>query len=260
MSSSKDELAKGASKKSRLDGDIMASEKLEALERLSDRLSHKINNLLTSVLNYNFILKSSATDKKAIAMHEKIDEGIKKTKDILQGIVDSSRHAPEPFEEFDFEDEVNGIARSFSLADEKSGISMETRFEGRSSVCLPRRCLHIVISNILQNAIEAQATDIGMNTRITDAEISVEIRDNGTGITKEDLQKVFEPMFSTKHGKRGLGLYTTYNIIKSHGGSVSCSSSLGKGTRFHVTIPLNRKDLDDWKATPGRKKPGDGLS
>lgn len=256
MSSSKGELTKGASEKSRSDGDIMASEKLEALERLSDRLSHKINNLLTSVLNYNFILKSSATDKKAIAMHEKIEEGIRKTKDILQGIVDSSRHAPEQFEEFDFEEEMKGIVRPFSLADEKSGISMETRFYGRASVRLPRRCVQIVISNILQNAIEAGATDIRMNSRINDAEMSIEIQDNGSGIMKEDLPKVFEPMFSTKHGKKGLGLYTSYNIIKSHGGSISCTSKEGKGTRFRIAIPLDRKGPNDATAESGKKDAG----
>jgi signal transduction histidine kinase len=258
MHSNKDRPVKRVSENVRTDEEIIMSEKLEALERLSDRLSHKINNLLTSVLNYSFILKSSATDRKAIAMHEKIEDGIKKTKDILQGIVDSSRHAPEAFEEFDFENEMKAIARSFSLTGGKSGVTMDTRFQGRPSVRCSRRCLHIVMSNILQNAVEAEATGIKVNSRITDTDISIEIIDNGTGIRREDLPRVFEPMFTTKHEKRGLGLYMTYNIIKSHGGSISCSSRPGKDTRFHVTIPVDGSGSRNTQTESRRKKPDKG--
>jgi two-component system NtrC family sensor kinase len=72
--------------------------------------------------------------------------------------------------------------------------------------------------------------------------IAVSVKDTGIGIPKEDLDKVFEPFFSTKPvGKgTGLGLSLCYGIIETHGGRLEISSQPGKGTEIRVILPLSR--------------------
>jgi signal transduction histidine kinase len=70
--------------------------------------------------------------------------------------------------------------------------------------------------------------------------VAVEIADNGKGIPPEIMSKIFDPFFTTKAvGKgTGLGLSISYKIIEQHGGSINVDSTMGKGTRFTIVLPL----------------------
>ncbi len=221
--------------------DIVEFEKINALIRLSEKLSHKINNLLTAVLNYTFILKSSSTDKKALSMHEKIEDGVRKAKDILQGLVDSSHHASGPIEHVDMEKELNNAVKTFFLLNKKSAAKINVKFRGPSDIRTNRRGLDIVLSSILQNSVEAGANEISIKGWSSDDGVSIAVSDNGEGIKKENLPLIFEPLFTTKSGRPGLGLYAAFNIISAIGGSISCTSRPGKETRFLITLPRSGK-------------------
>jgi signal transduction histidine kinase len=69
--------------------------------------------------------------------------------------------------------------------------------------------------------------------------VEIEISDTGTGITKEDLSKVFDPFFSTKEAGKGvgLGLSIVYGIVNEHRGSIDVKSTMGKGTTFTIKLP-----------------------
>jgi signal transduction histidine kinase len=67
--------------------------------------------------------------------------------------------------------------------------------------------------------------------------VRVSIVDNGIGIPKEHLSRIFDPYFSTKQGGSGLGLATTYSIVKNHGGFLTVGSQLGSGTTIHINLP-----------------------
>jgi signal transduction histidine kinase len=70
--------------------------------------------------------------------------------------------------------------------------------------------------------------------------VIVSIADDGCGIKKEDLDHIFEPFFSTrvKQGGTGLGLSITYGLVQDLGGGIEVSSEVGKGTTFHITLPV----------------------
>ena len=73
-----------------------------------------------------------------------------------------------------------------------------------------------------------------------DTRWALSFEDNGRGIPEEHLEKIFEPFFTTKrgHGGTGLGLHIVFNIVKTNlQGEISCESSVGKGTQFHLTFP-----------------------
>lgn len=109
--------------------------------------------------------------------------------------------------------------------------------------CSPSQ-LNQVFLNLINNAAQAIETGTGeltLTTRVEDAQhVAVDIADNGKGIPPEIMSKIFDPFFTTKAvGKgTGLGLSISYKIIEQHGGKISVDSTVGKGTRFTIVLPL----------------------
>ena len=101
--------------------------------------------------------------------------------------------------------------------------------------------IKIALINLIVNAIEAIPAKEGkliLRTSIKDNQCRIEIKDNGEGIPKENLERLFEPFFTSKSTGSGLGLTNTQNIILSHGGSIRVKSEVGKGTSFLITFNL----------------------
>jgi two-component system, sporulation sensor kinase E len=97
----------------------------------------------------------------------------------------------------------------------------------------------IALTNIVINAIEAMASGTGalkLVTRSTDEESSIEIHDNGIGMSKEDLQRMFEPYFSNKPGGMGIGLSATLEILRANNTRVNVRSEEGVGTCFILSF------------------------
>jgi two-component system NtrC family sensor kinase len=114
--------------------------------------------------------------------------------------------------------------------------------------CLPQQ-LNQVFMNLLQNAAQAMESegDIRVCTFNSDGSVFVEISDTGKGIAPEHLSKIFDPFFTTKPvGKgTGLGLSISYDIVKMHGGEISVTSEIGRGTTFRVRIPLETAEPEN---------------
>jgi two-component system nitrogen regulation sensor histidine kinase GlnL len=102
-----------------------------------------------------------------------------------------------------------------------------------------------VFLNIIKNGIESM-DGMGIISIITRVDyqvgkrkmVSIEIRDNGTGIKKEDIDKLFTPFFTTKPKGTGLGLTISHKIISEHKGSIRVESKFGEGTKFSINLPL----------------------
>ena len=109
--------------------------------------------------------------------------------------------------------------------------------------------LRQVFINLLTNAIHSIGTDGRITTRIEEEkkEVKITLQDTGTGIPKENLNKIFEPFFSTKPTGEGtgLGLFVTRGIIEKLGGSIEVESLLGEGATFTIRLPVYRKIKED---------------
>jgi signal transduction histidine kinase len=99
--------------------------------------------------------------------------------------------------------------------------------------------MEIVFSNLILNSIQAIEAKgkIMIQASEVDDSVMIDVIDNGRGISKEDLPKIFEPLFTTKQNGTGLGLASCKSIIENHGGTIECSSIVGKGTVFTVSLP-----------------------
>lgn len=112
-----------------------------------------------------------------------------------------------------------------------------------SSICpiqVDREKMKIAFLNIIVNAIEAmdRKGTLTITTKAVEKKCIVEIKDNGKGMKKSEVDRLFEPYFTTKEKGNGLGLANSQNIILAHEGSISAESELQKGTVFTITFPM----------------------
>lgn len=209
--------------------------KLDALDRLSTAIAHKVNNPLTYALNYLYILRSAVgEDQSAAPLYDKIGQGIKEAKDALQGLVDMSNPFHWAVRSLDLKELVPSVIAL--LTPRASSVQIRTGFEGRTTVQASAG-LPEVLDSLLTNAVEAGATVIEIGSREDEDRIVLLIRDNGSGIKKENLPKVFEPYFTTKPERAGLRLYASYHIVKFFGGVMICESTEGSGAEFKIFFP-----------------------
>jgi len=111
--------------------------------------------------------------------------------------------------------------------------------------CYPGR-LNQVFLNLLNNARQAIAGEgtITIKTSLSDSKVAIRFTDSGSGISKENVERIFDPGFTTK-GVRvgtGLGLSICYQIIEDHRGKIEVESEVGKGTTFTILLPLNLEE------------------
>jgi len=154
----------------------------------------------------------------------------------------------EVFEPVDIHDIISVIV----FLESKSRDGKRVKFVENFDITLPpvlgnKDSLKQVFLNIIKNSIQAipNRGSIEITTRwITDYKLKgekailVEIRDTGSGISKEILQKIYKPFYTTKKEGSGLGLFIAYQIIAKHGGAIFVESQLEKGTVFKVYLPI----------------------
>ncbi len=233
---------------------ILQSEKQASIGRLAAGVAHEINNPLTGVLSYTHMLlrrKDLADDIRSDL--EVIVDSTERVRKIVKGLLEFSRQTrltPEPTD-------VNNLIRStISLMENQAlvkGVSI--RFnpgENLPRVTLDRGQFQSVLLNMIINALDA--TEAGDSITVYTATglsasdsghkgVEITIADTGAGIPPENLDKLFDPFFSTKEvGKgTGLGLSVSLGIVERHGGTIRVQSEIGRGTRFFIWMPIQKE-------------------
>ncbi|NTW23184.1 MAG: 4Fe-4S binding protein [Lentimicrobium sp.] len=225
---------------------LKQSEKLAGLGQLSAGIAHELNNPLGVITMYSNILKDETTADNPIHQDlEMIVEQAERCKKIVGGLLNFARKNQVNFTDININNLVeHSVSSVITPANVK--ISLESQIKN-PEVHLDYDQMAQVFTNLLKNAIEAMPETGGnINVKSVDTaeEITVYIADNGTGIAKENMGKLFTPFFTTKTiGKgTGLGLPIIYGIVKMHKGSISVKSNADllkgpTGTTFTITIP-----------------------
>ena len=93
--------------------------------------------------------------------------------------------------------------------------------------------------NLMMNAVQATTAGghVTVSTRVRDGAPEIEVKDDGRGITPDDLAHIFKPFFTTRHSGTGLGLPISRDIVERHGGRIEVHSSVGRGSTFTVVLP-----------------------
>ena len=234
--------------------ELIQIEKIASLGKLSMSVAHEINNPLSGILIYTKLVYKQLLndewdiDKKAtILKHLKLIEvETKRCGDIVKGLLDFSRNDQDDFELCHLHDILHETYDLMSHPIAIAGSSFVKVFDaGFDEIyCAPNLIKQACIA-ILVNAYEAapENGEIVITTKNQDeGYINLEISDNGSGISPEDIPHIFEPFFSTKQNARGigLGLAIVHGIVQSHKGKVEVKSEPGKGTTISIILPVRK--------------------
>ena len=237
------------------------SGKMAAVGQLSSSVVHEINNPLTGVLNNAQLLKMMLAEKKDFRPEEirqildVIEDSALRCVRMSRSLLDFSRQAGSEFHPFSLNEAVEKVITIVGN-DMRHIISIEKRLQPD----LPRvlgdtQLIQQAVFDIINNAryaiekrFQKQGGLISIKTNYAQAKdlIELSISDNGIGIPKEDMDKLWTPFFTTKPAGEGtgLGLSIIYDIITKHRGSIEVESELGKGTTFKLSLPaLKGKSL-----------------
>ena len=144
---------------------------------------------------------------------------------------------------------ILGVVKTFTLKVERNGGKIVSNLKAKDSTILADE-MHItnVIFNLMDNAVKYKREDcqleLTVSTKNDSKYLYISIRDNGIGIKKENLKKIFEKFYRVSTGNRhdikgfGLGLAYVKKIITDHKGSVTAESDFGIGTKFTIKLPL----------------------
>ncbi len=232
---------------------IIRSEKMVSLGKMSASIAHEINNPLAAVLTYVKLImrlkekgKIQADEQSNISKYLNIMEAeLSKCGDIVKNLLSFSRQSAGEVKEHQVEEIIDRSLAIINHELELKGIRLRKEIEPDiPPVKCDIRHIQQAVLNLLINANEAMDSGGTITIRAENSSkkgfINILVEDTGCGIPKENLDKIFEPFFTTKDDGKGvgLGLSVAYAIIMRHGGSIDVQSTEGKGTRFIISLPI----------------------
>jgi len=231
-----------------LEQQMMHSEKLAALGRISAGIAHEIGNPLTSISSFIQILQGNEYDQFTNNTLDTVLFHINRIKDIVQQMSSYSRSYTIEKAPVDVNDTVKAALDLLGYEKGMKGCQLFVSYHpSKLTVLADEKWLVSVFVNLIINALDAMPNK-GRLTVKTYMEVLpggcrkavVEITDTGVGIPSEDIEKIFDPFFTTKQSGKGtgLGLAVSYNIIKDLKGDIKVGSQLGEGTTFTIRLPL----------------------
>jgi two-component system NtrC family sensor kinase len=236
--------------------EVAQGEKLASIGVLASGIAHELNNPLTGVLTFTSLMRKKAQDGSEDA--EDLDLVIRETKrcaSIIRRLLDFAREKVPVKGFFNLnqviQDTVHFVERPASLQQVEITTNLDP---GLPQVWGDADLLKQVVMNLLvnaQQAIEGRGTILVESRPYVAAEsaksgveplpmVEIAVTDTGCGIPQANLQRIFDPFFTSKEvGKgTGLGLSVSYGIVKAHGGKINVESVVGAGTTFRILLPI----------------------
>jgi two-component system sensor histidine kinase PilS (NtrC family) len=223
---------------------VARAERLASIGRLAAAIAHEIRNPLASISGSVEILRSlPGADAEARQLVDIAVREVDRLNALITDLLDYARPKTQERAPIDLAESVAEVAKSFQQ-ERREGITIETSLEKGVGVQGAPGPLRQVLWNLVRNAAEAMPR--GGRVRLVVAldrgeggapEAILTVADTGVGMSREALEHIFEPFFSTKSGGTGLGLATVARVVEEHGGSIDTQSELGQGTTFTVRFP-----------------------
>ncbi|MDE1175373.1 MAG: ATP-binding protein [Edaphobacter sp.] len=233
-----------------MEAQLTQSEKLSSIGLLAAGVAHEVNTPLAVISSYAQMLSKHMRDDERLApVLEKITQQTFRASEIVNGLLNFSRTSGSEFTSVD----LNELLRDTLVLLEHQFKTAQIRIQTNFDTVLPsihgnRGKLQQVLLNLLLNAKDAmfgmQDASLRIATFRSGGRVMVRIQDTGAGISREHLNKIYDPFFTTKtkpqeggHKGTGLGLAVSYGIMQEHAGKIYVESEVGVGTAFQLEFP-----------------------
>ncbi len=227
--------------------ELIQSKKLAAIGTLASGVAHELNNPLNNIYTTaQRLLKKTGEEcpsfiKKGL---EDIFGQTARVKQIVSDLLGFARGREPQSRELELNNIITSAYQQLGNSVNISNIKflLDSSPEGVLIFADPEQMEQVFI-NLFSNAIDAMSGngELGVKIEPEDDNVRITVSDTGKGMTGDNIEKIFEPFFSTKDKGTGLGLAIVYNIITKHNGSIKVESEIDKGTSFTITLPKGQK-------------------
>ena len=233
--------------------DLVRSERLATLGQLTATVSHELRNPLGAIRTAIYLIRGR-TENQNLGVEsalERADRSISRCDNIINELLDFTRSTPLAPEAADFDAWLLSVLSEQNLPE---SVTLDKQMGANGAeIAFDHERLRRVIINLFNNACEAMleaaengqvthALMLSVESRIEGDRLKVMFKDNGHGIPPDVLEKIWEPLYSTKSFGVGLGLPTVRQIMDQHDGGIDMASQEGQGTEVHIWLPVNRAD------------------
>ena len=234
--------------RARLRDHLHHADRLATIGLLSAGVAHELNEPLASILG--FAQLASKAPELRDSTREDVERVVKASlyaREIIRNLLVFSRQSPQRKVEARVE---SALEQAIALVEPRCAAASVTLSQELPEA-LPRiqadpAQLQQVFLNLLVNAVQSmpEGGELDVTARHRDELILVRVRDTGSGIKPEDLEQIFLPFFTTKDVGEGtgLGLSVVHGIVTAHGGSLSVTSEVGRGSCFEVALPCSQRE------------------
>ncbi len=239
---------------------LVQTERVAAWRELARRLAHELKNPL-------FPLQLTVENLVRARMQspEQFDEVFRESSRTLLAEISNLKAIIGRFSEFSkmphpqlqqvsVNELVRGVAQLFQAQLQAPGrepIDCKFEFDERlGPIAADPELLHRALSNLVLNAMDAmpKGGTLTLRTKPYDGKVIIEIADTGSGLTREECERIFTPYYTSKQHGTGLGLAIVQSVVSDHGGRISVQSEPGRGTTFMIELPSNPDTLQGTKS------------
>lgn len=262
-------IVKDVTEKSHMENKLLHSARLAAIGEMAAGVAHELNSPMTAIIGTAQLLRCEVADKSepALSLEEIANCGLR-CKRIIKNLLTFSRQDQVPMKETDLNHEIERAMALVNYLIDQSDIRIIKNLSPDLPLIMANGLqIQQVVTNLMINARDALEKTGGEKTIWLDSFLKnsreglsavVSVRDNGHGIERKDLQKIFAPFYTSKEATKGtgLGLSLSFGIAQSHGGALEVDSTPGEGSTFALRLPLKtvRTDTCPDLNIPGRKR------
>lgn len=221
----------------------MQAQKLAVAGQIAAGIAHEVRNPLTSVNGFLQLMKTQYPER--TDYFDIIFSEIKRIDFVLSELLVLAKPQSVHFQEVQLHELLEQVITLLKTNAVLSNIDLKQPFKRQDAgaILADANQMKQLFINLIKNAIEAmpEGGSIYISTEKVLNEWKITIQDEGKGMSEKDIQKIYDPFFSTKKEGTGLGLTICATILKDHHGTMDVSSELGKGTAFHIYLPMCQK-------------------
>ncbi len=228
----------------RMEKEIQRKDKLSAMGELASGVAHEIRNPLNAISmiaqRYEKEFVPTKNKKEYGSLTKVLRKETARVNDIIQQFLSFARPPKLRIESVSVKEFTSHVNTLFKNQVKNIGIDFSSSCEINKSISIDRNQMMQALQNILQNALEAtkKGGKIALRVYQKDNAVFFEVKDTGSGIPSNQLEKIFNLYFTTKSDGNGIGLAVTQQIVSQHGGTIEVQSRLGRGSAFTIRIPL----------------------